>query len=76
MTPGDTLLLFTDGITEATNKDGEEFGEAGLIEAVRAEQDLPIERLQDRILEKVSTFSGREQEDDITLVVARSRFAE
>jgi serine phosphatase RsbU (regulator of sigma subunit) len=33
MTPGDTLLLFTDGITEATNKDGEEFGEAGLIEA-------------------------------------------
>jgi serine phosphatase RsbU (regulator of sigma subunit)/predicted enzyme related to lactoylglutathione lyase len=76
MTPGDTLLLFTDGITEATNKDGEEFGEAGLIEVVRAEQDLPIERLQDRILEKVSTFSGREQEDDITLVVARSRFAE
>jgi len=32
--------------------------------------------LQDRILEKVSTFSGREQEDDITLVIARSRFAE
>ena len=48
---------------------------AGLIEAVRAGHDLPIDRLQDRILEKVSTFSGREQEDDITLVVARSRFA-
>ena len=35
----------------------EEFGEEGLIEVVRAENDLPIERLQDRILEKVSTFS-------------------
>ena len=76
MTPGDTLLLFTDGVTEATNKDGGKFGEAGLIGAVRARQDLPIDQLQDRIIEKVSTFSGREQEDDITLVVARSRFAE
>jgi serine phosphatase RsbU (regulator of sigma subunit)/predicted enzyme related to lactoylglutathione lyase len=71
LTPGDTLLLFTDGITEATNKDGGEFGEEGLIEVVRAENHLPIERLQSRILEAVTTFSEHEQDDDMTLVVAR-----
>jgi serine phosphatase RsbU (regulator of sigma subunit) len=74
--PGDTLVLYTDGITEATSMDGREFGEEGLIEIVRAECHLSVERLLERILEKVRAFSGREQEDDITLVVARGRFAE
>jgi catechol 2,3-dioxygenase-like lactoylglutathione lyase family enzyme len=74
LAPGDTLLLFTDGITEAMNNDGREFGEERLIEVVRAECHLSVERQMERILEKVSTFSGREQEDDITLVVARGRF--
>ena len=75
LVPGDTLLLFTDGITEAMSKDGQEFGEEGLIEVVRAECHLSVERLLERILEKVSTFSSREQQDDVTLVVARCRFA-
>ncbi|PYV43623.1 MAG: hypothetical protein DMG06_09975 [Acidobacteria bacterium] len=75
LVPGDTLLLFTDGITEAMSKDGREFGEEGLIEVVRAECHLSVERLLERILEKVSTFSSREQQDDVTLVVARCRFA-
>jgi serine phosphatase RsbU (regulator of sigma subunit)/predicted enzyme related to lactoylglutathione lyase len=76
LVPGDTLVLYTDGITEATSMDGREFGEEGLIEIVRAECHLSVERLLERILEKVRAFSGREQEDDITLVVARGRFAE
>jgi phosphoserine phosphatase RsbU/P len=75
LAPGDTLLLFTDGITEAMSMEGREFGEQGLIELVRAECHLSVERLLERILEKVSIFSSREQEDDITLVVARGRFA-
>jgi serine phosphatase RsbU (regulator of sigma subunit) len=74
LAPGETLLLFTDGITEAMNPDGREFGEERLIEVVRAECHLSVEGLLDRILEKVRGFSG-EQEDDITLVVARGRFA-
>jgi serine phosphatase RsbU (regulator of sigma subunit)/predicted enzyme related to lactoylglutathione lyase len=74
LAPGDTLLLFTDGITEAVSRDGLEFGEEGLIEVVRGERHLSVERLLERILEKVTTFSSREQEDDITLVVARCRF--
>jgi serine phosphatase RsbU (regulator of sigma subunit)/predicted enzyme related to lactoylglutathione lyase len=71
LAPGDILLLFTDGITEAMNQDGREFGEEGLIEVVRAEWHLSVERLLERILEKVHTFGGGEQEDDITLVVAK-----
>jgi catechol 2,3-dioxygenase-like lactoylglutathione lyase family enzyme len=71
LAPGDTLLLFTDGITDAMNQQGREFGEEGLIEVLRAECHLPVEGLLERILEKVNTFSGREQEDDITLVVAK-----
>src|SRR5262245_6677608 len=76
LAPADTLLLFTDGITEATSRDGREFGEKGLIEAVSTQCDLSVERLLEAILEKVNTFSGHEQEDDITLVVAKCRLAE
>jgi len=71
--PGDTLLLYTDGITEAMNQDGREFGEEGLIEVVRAECHLSVERLLVKILEEVGAFSSHEQEDDMTLVAARGR---
>jgi phosphoserine phosphatase RsbU/P len=71
LAPGDTLLLFTDGITEAVSRDGLEFGEEGLIEVVRDECQLSVEELLQRILERVSTFSSGEQKDDLTLVVAR-----
>src|SRR5206468_11857911 len=70
---GDTLLLYTDGVTEATSDDGREFGEAGLVEVVQAEPHLSVEQLLRRILDKVRAFSGHEQEDDIALVVARCR---
>jgi len=71
--PGDTLLLYTDGITEAMSADGREFGEQGLIEVVRAECHLPVEQLLTRVLDKVRAFNGYEQKDDIALVVARCR---
>jgi serine phosphatase RsbU (regulator of sigma subunit) len=73
LAPGDTLLLYTDGITEAMNQDSREFGEEGLIEVVRAEYHLSVEQLLRRILEEVRAFSSREQQDDITLVAARGR---
>jgi serine phosphatase RsbU (regulator of sigma subunit) len=71
LAPGDTLLLYTDGVTEAVGDDGCEFGEERLIKALRSERHLPVERLLQTILEKVRSFSRREQEDDITLVAAR-----
>jgi phosphoserine phosphatase RsbU/P len=70
---GDTLVLYTDGITEAMSADGCEFGEEGLVKVLRAERHLSVEQLLQRILHKVRVFSRHEQEDDIALVVARCR---
>ncbi len=72
LAPGDTLLLYTDGITEAQSDDGREFGEERLLKALRAHRDLSVPQLLETILKGVREFSGREQEDDMTLVIARS----
>jgi sigma-B regulation protein RsbU (phosphoserine phosphatase) len=69
--PGDILLLYTDGITEAANADGEEFGESRLLETLRANSNLPVERLLQEIIAAPQQYSSGEQQDDITLVVAR-----
>lgn len=72
LTPGDTLVLFTDGITEASAK-GEEFGESRLMRALLAHRGLPVPSLLETIVARVQEFSEGEQADDITLVVARCR---
>lgn len=69
----DTLVLYTDGVTEAESAKGEEFGEFRLIETLRAQRHLPVASLLKTIVTTVQEFSGREQADDITLVVARGR---
>jgi serine phosphatase RsbU (regulator of sigma subunit)/predicted enzyme related to lactoylglutathione lyase len=70
---GDTLALYTDGITESFNDEGEEYGEARLIEALRQHRELPSRALLEAIVDDVRRFSRREQHDDITLIVARCR---
>jgi serine phosphatase RsbU (regulator of sigma subunit) len=72
LVPGDILILYTDGVAEAMSDQGEEFGEQRFIETLRARADLPASALLQAIVGAVREFSGREQEDDITLVVARS----
>ena len=69
--PGDTLVLYTDGVTEAFNDRGEEFGEQRLVESLRRHRDQRPRALLDSILEDVKQFSPHEQHDDITLMVAR-----
>ena len=69
--PGDTLVLYTDGVTEAARADGEQFGESRLVDTVRAHCRLPPAALLQAIVEAVQQFSPGEQQDDITLVVAR-----
>jgi sigma-B regulation protein RsbU (phosphoserine phosphatase) len=69
--PGDTLVLYTDGVTEAARADGKEFGESRLIHTVRAHCRLPPAALLQAIVEAVQQFSPGEQQDDITLVVAQ-----
>lgn len=69
--PGDLLVLYTDGVTEAANSEGEEFGEARLADCLRARGHLPVASLLPAIVAAVQEYSGMEQADDITLVVAR-----
>ena len=69
---GDTLALYTDGITESFNEDRDEFGEARLIESLRRHRTLPSESLFHNIVADVRHFSPREQHDDITLIIAKS----
>ena len=70
---GDTLALYTDGITESFNNAGEEFGEQRLIESLRRNCDLSTEALLASIVEDVQNFGAHEQHDDITLIVARCK---
>jgi serine phosphatase RsbU (regulator of sigma subunit) len=70
---GDTLALYTDGITEAFNDSEEEYGEHRLIEALRRCRELPSKGLLDSIVDDVHQFSPCEQHDDITLIVAKCR---
>jgi serine phosphatase RsbU (regulator of sigma subunit) len=71
--PGDTLLLYTDGVTESFNGAGEDFGEERLIEALRRRRETAPEDLVASIVEDVQRFSHSEQYDDITLIAARCR---
>ena len=74
--PGDTIVLYTDGITEAFNPAEEEFGEQRLVEALRRHRELPSQALLESIVNEVQRFSPQEQHDDITLIVAKCRAAE
>ena len=69
--PGDLFVLYTDGITEATNADGEEFGERRLLETLQSCAHLPVADIFDRVVSVVRQFDGGAKEDDITLVIAR-----
>jgi sigma-B regulation protein RsbU (phosphoserine phosphatase) len=73
LAPGDTLVMYTDGVTEAASTPGEEFGEDRLVEILRRQRYLPAPTLLETIVASVQTFSHREQADDITLVVARCK---
>jgi sigma-B regulation protein RsbU (phosphoserine phosphatase) len=70
---GDTLLLYTDGVTEAENPEGQEFGESRIAETLRAHRNLPVDSLLETIVATAQKFSGHEQADDITLVIAMCR---
>jgi len=71
--PGDLLVIFTDGVTEANDSVGDEFGEARLIETVCAHRGCAPAQLIQVIQDEVKKFSAGEQSDDLTLVIARAR---
>jgi serine phosphatase RsbU (regulator of sigma subunit)/catechol 2,3-dioxygenase-like lactoylglutathione lyase family enzyme len=71
LAPGDTLLLYTDGVTEALNAEGEEFGEERLLEAARQHRELSPPELLAAVADQARGFSPLEQSDDVTLIVAK-----
>jgi sigma-B regulation protein RsbU (phosphoserine phosphatase) len=72
MNSGDVLIIYTDGITEQTDINEEEFGEERLMSVVRANLSGDPEFIRDRVLETVAAFMGEApQNDDLTLVVAK-----
>ena len=72
MGPGDALLVYTDGITEALNPEEEEFGETGLLEAATRHQSLPLRDLAAGLERDLDAFArGVPFHDDRTLVIVR-----
>jgi serine phosphatase RsbU (regulator of sigma subunit) len=69
LSPGDRVILFTDGVTEACGVEGEEFGEARLLHLLEDHRALSADELQAKILDAVGEFSGGRWQDDATLLV-------
>jgi len=71
--PGDVLVLYTDGVTEAINNKEEEFGEERLLLVITENRNRPAQEIMDRILAAITAFAGDQpQFDDITLMVLRA----
>jgi serine phosphatase RsbU (regulator of sigma subunit) len=75
LSPGDLLVLYTDGVTESFNDAGEEFGEQRLIDALCRNREAAPKAVISSIVDEVREFSPHEQHDDITVIVAKCREA-
>jgi sigma-B regulation protein RsbU (phosphoserine phosphatase) len=74
MGPGDVLIAYTDGVTEALNVEGQEFGETQLLEVARRYCALPADEMSDRIVRRIQAWCGdTPQHDDLTLVILKVR---
>ncbi len=69
LSPGDRLVMFTDGVVEATNSQDEEFGERRLIRLLLESRTATAQGLQMKILNAAAEFTGGEFQDDATLLV-------
>ena len=72
--PGDTLVLFSDGVTEAMDPDEQMFGVPRLRETLEGNSDTDLDQIQKTVLESVENFArGARQADDLTLLLVRYR---
>ena len=70
--PGDILITFSDGVTEALSASGEEYGEERLLACAEANRDKPTPELLEAVLASVRAFTiGAVQSDDVTALVLR-----
>jgi sigma-B regulation protein RsbU (phosphoserine phosphatase) len=70
--PGDTLLLYSDGVTEASDLDGNEFGEERLCGALRQSRASSAAALVEQVAAAVTEFSSGSRTDDVTAVAIRA----
>ncbi len=74
LSPGDRIVLYTDGVTEAANEAGEFFGRKGLVKAIRRAPEADCASLHREIQRALFEFTaGADQSDDLTLVVVEYR---
>ncbi len=72
--PGDVLVMFTDGATEAMDPQEEEFGEDRLTDAIRKHQELPAQEILNALVRDIEAFVGGSptQFDDLTMIVMKA----
>src|SRR5262249_38086173 len=69
---GDVVMLFTDGITEAMNAEGECFGDSRLATLLESQRDRPFSELRERIIRDVRAFVGEHgTHDDMTMLLVK-----
>ena len=66
---GDRIVFFTDGVTEASNSDAEEFGDARLLQVLHQNRGASAAEIQNTILREASEFTHGGWHDDATLLV-------
>ncbi|MEM8857848.1 MAG: SpoIIE family protein phosphatase [Chloroflexota bacterium] len=72
LSPGDALVIFTDGVTEARNKQGEFFDDERLVAVIKDNQGKSAAEIADAIVESVKAFSANHpRSDDLTLMVIK-----
>ena len=70
--PGDVLLMYTDGVTEAQNKAGDFFDEQRLLNVLRSNKDQSAAKIQQAVLRALNRFTGSApRDDDVALIVIR-----
>jgi len=71
--PGDVLVMFTDGVTEAKNPAADDFGYDRLVRTIRNCFFLKPASLAETVIQAVQVFSGFRRQDDVTVMVVRVR---
>jgi serine phosphatase RsbU (regulator of sigma subunit) len=72
LAPGDVLIFYTDGFSEARNAAWEEFGEHRLVDSLKRNHELPARNIIQNILFELNTFiKGQPQQDDMTMVAVK-----
>jgi sigma-B regulation protein RsbU (phosphoserine phosphatase) len=68
---GDLLVAFTNGVIEAANQEGEEFGDERLIDALRSHRSQSTREIADCVAQRALEFGGQDQADDLTMIIGR-----